>query len=220
MVDEIELDYNNNSSLSSAQNMVFWGGTVSGSQGNDIVEAIDLDASGNTYVCGYYYGNTNFGTISLNSPSNNNGFVGKIDSHGNWLWVQNIGNSNSENEFLIYKVRNEDWFIAKLDTNGNWVWSTELYGNHYDVGEGIDVNDNGDIAVVGYSSYDIYVGNFGWQYPNYRSSTARRIFVATLDNNGSFTSGVYLGSHTNQDSYAEDVVIDNSGIVTLTAMEV
>ena len=302
MADEIELDYNNNSSLSSAQNMVFWGGTVSGSQGNDIVEAIDLDASGNTYVCGYYYGNTNFGTISLNSPSNNNGFVGKIDSHGNWLWVQNIGNSNSavcwdldvddggnisitgtfENSAIlgsiylssygsydIYVAKlntngnwlwaknagstdgdqgkgvaidnsgnvyitghyfdtcnmganilshqgGEDWFIAKLDTNGNWVWSTELYGNHYDVGEGIDVNDNGDIAVVGYSSYDIYVGNFGWQYPNYRSSTARRIFVATLDNNGSFTSGVYLGSHTNQDSYAEDVVIDNSGIVTLT----
>ena len=295
-----ELEQNKTMS-SSSQNTVFWGETVSGNQGNDFVESIDLDANGNTYVCGNYEGNTHFGNFTLNTASEN-GYVGKIDQQGNWLWVEDIGGSNpafcwdldaddggnisitgtfdnsanfgsiqlsSYGSYDIFVAKldtngnwlwaknggstdgdqgkgvaidgsgnvyvtghyfgtchmgsntlshqdGEDWFIAKLDTNGNWVWSTRMYGNYYDVGEAIDVNTNGDIAVVGYSSYDIYVGTFGWQYPNYRSNTGSRVFVATLDNGGTFTSGSYLGSHTNYNSYAEDVVIDDSGVVTLS----
>ncbi len=281
-------------------NTILWGETVSGSQNHDFVRSLDLDANGNTYVCGYYHGNTTFGNHYLNS-GNDNGFIGKIDSFGNWLWVNNIGGSNpavcwdldvddggnisitgtfehsvnfgtiSLSSYGSYDIfvakldtngnwqwaknggssdgdqgkgvsidnlgnvyitghyfetcylgpytlshdQGEDWFVAKLDTNGNWEWASRMYGEHYDVGEGIDVNDNGDIVVVGYSSYEIFVEGIGWHYPTHRSSTGRRVFISTLDNYGTFTSGKYLGSHTNSDSYAQDVVIDNLGVITI-----
>ncbi|MDP7042445.1 MAG: SBBP repeat-containing protein [Candidatus Thalassarchaeaceae archaeon] len=288
---------------SSAQNTALWGETVSGTQSTDRVESVELDANGNTYVCGYFYGTSSFGNINLHSQGSYDGFVGKIGPAGNWLWAQRLGGSSSSdycydidvddggnisitgsfygsasfgsstylssygsqdifaakldtNGSWIWAVRAgssssdygrgvamdnngnvyvtghyygtcyfggntlshyswDDWFVAKLDTNGNWVWSKRLYGNYYDYGYGIDVNDNGDIAVVGASSYDIYLDSIGWIYPQYRSSSYRHIFVAQLTNSGNFVAGKYLESRTSYESWGQDVVIDNQGQITI-----
>ncbi|MBS71603.1 MAG: hypothetical protein CMO20_01435, partial [Thermoplasmata archaeon] len=88
-----DLESKINANFTNPINTILWGETVSGSQNHDFVRSMDLDANGNTYVCGYYHGNTTFGNHYLNS-GNDNGFIGKIDSFGNWLWVNNIGGSN------------------------------------------------------------------------------------------------------------------------------
>ena len=303
MAPPAELDSEKGSFNSSVQNTVLWGETVTGTQSTDRVESVDLDANGNTYVCGSFYGTASFGNFNLHSQGSTDGFVGKIGPGGNWLWAERLGGSSSSDycydidvddggnisitgsfynsanfgsstylssygnqDIFVAKLDTngswlwamragssssdygkgvamdgngnvyitghyygtcyfggntlshyswDDWFVAKLDTNGNWVWSKRIYGNYYDYGYGIDVNDNGDIAVVGASSYDIYLDGIGWIYPNYRSSSYRHIFVALLSSSGNFMSGKYLESQTSYESYGEDVVIDDQGVVTI-----
>ena len=58
---------------------------------DDMGEAIATDAEGNCYVAGSFISNANFGDISLTGNGVSDVFCGKLDSEGNWLWVNKIG---------------------------------------------------------------------------------------------------------------------------------
>ena len=289
---------------SSAQVALLWGQKVSGSQSTDSVEALDLDAYGNTYACGYFYGTATFGSITL-SGQGQDGFVGKIDPSGNWVWVQKMGGSSSDQckdidvddggnisitgyfystaafgSTYLSSLGAYDIFVAKLDTNGTWLWATKaggnsndygygvamdnngrvyitgyyyssgtiyfgsftlatysydeafvaaldqngqfiwaqrMYGSYYQRGRGIDVNDNGEIAVTGEFSYRINMGgSCGELSPSYQSSNYYRIFVARYTSSGNCLWARMAGYlQSSYSSYGEDVAISNNGEVAI-----
>ncbi len=290
---------------SNSQEALLWGQKVSGTQSTESVESLDMDAYGNTYVCGYFYGTATFGSITL-SGQNQDGFVGKIDQSGNWVWVEKMGGSSSDqctdiavddggnisitgyfystatfgNTFLSSQG-NYDIFVAKLDTNGTWMWalkgggssqdygkgvaidnsgrvyvtgyyyssgtvyfgSTTLQSSHYDEafvvalspsgqiiwtkvmtssyyqrGRGIDVNDNGELAISGDFSYRIDMGgSCGTLIPSYSSSGYYRPYTAKLNASTGNCIWAKMGQpRTSYNSYAEDVAIDNSGEISST----
>jgi gliding motility-associated-like protein len=66
--------------------------TKFGGTGSDRGLSIRVDGSGNTYVTGYYYGLSTFGTFTLNSVSGTQDiFIAKLDPNGNFLWVRSAG---------------------------------------------------------------------------------------------------------------------------------
>ena len=291
---------------SSTQVALLWGQKVSGSQSTDSVEALDLDAYGNTYACGYFYGTATFGSITL-SGQNQEGFVGKIDPSGNWVWVEKMGGSSADQcrdidvddggnisitgyfystatfgSTYLSATGGYDIFVAKLDTNGTWlwamkaggsstdygygvamdnngrvyitgqyyssgtiyfgsltlatysydeafvaaldqngqfIWAQRMWGSYYQRGRGIDVNDNGEIAVTGEFSYRINMGgSCGELAPSYQNTNYYRIFVARYTASGNCLWAQMAGYlQSSYNSYGEDVAISNNGEVAIVA---
>lgn len=63
-------------------------------------EGIAVDASGNVYITGYFNGSTDFdpgeGTTNLVPWDNNDFFIQKLDTNGNFMWVKVIGGNGDD----------------------------------------------------------------------------------------------------------------------------
>ncbi|PIY02151.1 MAG: hypothetical protein COZ21_15675, partial [Bacteroidetes bacterium CG_4_10_14_3_um_filter_31_20] len=97
----------------------------------DIGNSIALDASGNVYTTGIFYGTADFdpgtGTANLTSVGNGNIFISKLDASGNFVYAKSVGGTNG----------NEGFSIA-IDTSGNVYTTGYFYGTaDFDPGAGI-----------------------------------------------------------------------------------
>ncbi|HNW90219.1 MAG TPA: SBBP repeat-containing protein [Bacteroidales bacterium] len=75
-----------------------------GGASDDVGYSISIDAAGNTFVSGYFSGTADFdpgaGTATLVSGTGfTNGFIGKYDGSGNYLWAGVLGRNNSNSAF-------------------------------------------------------------------------------------------------------------------------
>ena len=135
---------------------------------------IAVDASGNSYVTGWFEGSSNFGSTTLTSSGISDIFIAKLDSNGNWLWAKKAGGTDydggsgiavdaSGNSYVtgdfegtatfgattLTSSGDSDIFIAKLDSSGNWLWAKKAGGTNYDFGNGIAVDASGNSYVTG-----------------------------------------------------------------------
>ena len=143
---------------------------------NCISYGIAVDASGNSYVTGYFADSATFGSTTLTSNGVSDIFVAKLDSSGNWLWAKNAGYSGcgtSGNGIAVDASGNiyvtgdfsgsatfgsitltsngdSDIFIAKLDSSGNWLGATKTGGTDTVVSYGIAVDASGNNYVTGF----------------------------------------------------------------------
>ncbi|HJM86764.1 MAG TPA: SBBP repeat-containing protein, partial [Candidatus Thalassarchaeaceae archaeon] len=186
MAPQADLDDEFVPNYSSGLETLLWGEMVAGSSSTDSIESIELDAYGNTYVCGYFYNNGRFGNLNLNSMGSQDGFVAKIDPSGNWLWAKAMGGSSSDQckdidvddggnisitghfysqatfgSTYLSSQGSYDFFVAKLDTNGTWQWAIKGGGSSNDWGEGVAIDNSGNVYVTGYfySSGTVYFGS-------------------------------------------------------------
>ena len=119
----------------------------------DNATAIAVDAKGNAYVTGVFRGMADFGngqTLTSASSTIYNGFIEKLDTNGNVLWVTEIaspvgaggygialdghanvyttGSLNSSADILGHHLQNPmntsqgTSFLLKQDTLGNFIW--------------------------------------------------------------------------------------------------
>lgn len=155
------------------------GGTL-----DDQGQSVSVDASGNCYITGFYYGNTTFDNISLTGIGSKDVFIAKYDPAGNIQWVNKAG-STSEDEGLgiaasplgetyvtgyfkgssnfsstiLTSNGQEDIFIAKYSTTGNLVSVVKASGTMTDRANGIALNGN-DLYITGYyNSINCQFGN-------------------------------------------------------------
>jgi len=67
---------------------------------HDESRAVAVDASGNTYVTGYFAGTADFdpsvGEAGLTSAGGNDIFIAKYDASGNYLWAKRMGGTGSD----------------------------------------------------------------------------------------------------------------------------
>jgi hypothetical protein len=175
---------------------------------------ITSDLAGNIYNAGYTSGvlsGQNFGMADA--------FVTKLDSAGAILWTCQFGTAGLEsisamitdtlcNIYVagyttgIMDVNNfgaEDVFAAKLDSSGVLLWKKQFGTNKKDVGNGIFVDDSGDIYVVGETA-----GLFGDSICGGNDG-----FVLRLDNDG---NKKYLSQFgTVNDESCSRIVLDSTG---------
>ncbi len=191
--------------------------------------SIAVDASGNSYITGYFAGTATFGSTTLISNGGLDIFVAKLNSRGNWLWAKNAGgiyydygsgiavdaNGNSYVTGCFYSTTatfgsntltskgDDDIFVAKLDSSGNWLWVKNAGGTSDDSGSGIAIDASGNSYVTG-----CFEGSATFGSTTLTSKGFTDIFVAKLDSSGNWLWAKNAGG-TSRDS-VNDIAVDAS----------
>ena len=206
-----------------------WAKNAGGSS-NDYGNSIAVDASGNSYVTGYFKGSATFGSTSLTNNEGYDIFIAKLDSSGNWLWAKNAGGTSNDygygiavdasgNSYVtgcfqdtditfgsttLTSSGEYDIFIAKLDSSGDWKWATKAGGTSTDHGFGIAVDASGNSYVAGY-----FKGTATFGDTTLTSNGDYDIFVAKLDSSGNWLWAQKAGG-TGTD-YGQRIATDSEG---------
>jgi len=199
-----------------------------GANKGDYGYSIAVDASGNSYVTGYFDTSATFGLTTLTSNGSSDIFIAKLDSSGNWLWAKNAGGIVSDigygiavdasgNSYVtgyfdysasfgstLTSKGAYDIFVAKLDSSGNWLWAKNAGGEKYDRGRGIAIDANGNSYVTGYFDTSASFGS-----TTLTSYGSFDIFVAKLDSSGNWLWAKNAGGTNNDMGY--DIAVDASG---------
>ncbi|HET9502407.1 MAG TPA: T9SS type A sorting domain-containing protein [Hymenobacter sp.] len=217
-----------------------WKWAAQGNAGtNTIITATAAEAGGNTLVLGTFTGSTTFGSTTLTSQGRQDGFVGKRDAAGNWLWVKAFGGSGYDlaNGLALDASGNvvltgaftgtgtfggltltsaaqygNQLFVAKLDANGNWLWAKTATSPTATVqGTGVALDASGNVLLTGY----FYgTANFGGTSLTSAAQYNDQLFVAKLDAAGSWL-WAQTGTTTGRVQGAS-VQVDASGNVFVT----
>ena len=183
---------------------VVWAKSAGGT-GLDESMSIAVDASGNTYLAGYFSSfSLNFGSTTLTSLGNEDVFLAKYDANGNVVWAKKAGGtyddrtnsvavdasgnsyvagyfSSSNITFGSLTLTNaggDDLFIAKYNTAGNVVWAKSAGSLYGDYAQSFTVDGFGDIYITGTFCTDTLI--FG--STTLTSAGACDIYLAKLNN--------------------------------------
>lgn len=173
-----------------------WAKSMGGSD-EDHGTSIAIDASGNTYITGYFKGTSDFdpgvGVTNLSSAGLKDIFVVKLDPSGNFSWAKSIGGKKDD---IINSIA--------LDLAG-CIYITGAFQDTTDFDFGIDT-----VNLISAGSYDIFIckidtwGNLGW---------AKRIGSTGYDNGKSIKinthENIYITGHF------QNIVDFDSGIDTI-----
>lgn len=141
---------------------------------------VTVDNANNIYIVGAYRGTVDFdpgaGTVNLTSAGNQDCFMLKLTSAGNYVWAKSMGGVSNDNVSAIdidaantalYVTGtftgtadfnpgagtntlvvhgSQDAFVGKYDLNGNYVWAVSLGGASTDYGYDLAVNSTGSIV--------------------------------------------------------------------------
>lgn len=182
-----------------------WAKRAGGTSG-DIAIGIALDNDGNVYSSGYFNNTITFGTHILTSAGDDDIYVAKQDSEGNWLWAVGAGTAASDCGFgfetdgngyfyltgyfqntisfgthTITSAGFKDIFVAKLDSAGNWLWANSAGGPGEDDGFNVTADSSGNCYVTGYFSSTAAFGN-----TSLTSYGDVDFFIAKLDSAGNW----------------------------------
>lgn len=117
---------------------------------------------------------------------------------------------------LSGSVGTGDVFILKFDNTGNRLWATYLGGWGYDVGNGINIDINGNVFVTGStesSNFPIY--DAGTFYQNSLNGSADS-FIVKFDNLGNLLWSTYYGGDNYDKGNA--IEINSLGEIYLTGL--
>jgi hypothetical protein len=202
-----------------------------GGPSSDFCYGIAVDANENIYVTGCFVYNITFGGITLSGYADEDIFIAKTDSNGNWLWakkagglIDNFGNSisvdNAGNcyaygyfmesatfgDATVTSNTGDGIYVAKLDSDGNWLWVTSANAISP---KSIAVDKNGNSYITGDFYSSVTFGN-----TTLTSSNNFHLFVAKLDSNGNW---LWAKQNEGTDkSGSDDVNIDDSGNCFIT----
>ncbi|MEZ4721747.1 MAG: SBBP repeat-containing protein [Flavobacteriales bacterium] len=153
-----------------------------GSIDEEVGQSICIDISGNLYVTGYFEGMVDFdpgiGVQNRTSSGFSDIFVQKLDSSGNFIWVQSFGGTSrdyatavaTDDSGNIYATGTflgtvdfdpgvgttnltssglNDIFVQKLDGSGNFVWAQTFGGGDNESSYSISLDGSGNVYTTG-----------------------------------------------------------------------
>ncbi|OFX34249.1 MAG: hypothetical protein A2X08_02320 [Bacteroidetes bacterium GWA2_32_17] len=231
------------SKLDSSGNFV-WAKSIGGTS-NNCGNSITIDISGNIYITGYFSGTCDFdpgtGTFNLTSVGNNDIFISKIDTSGNFIWAKTIGGIGEDygysivldgsgnifttgyysftadfdpdtGTFYLNSVGSFDIFVSKYDNLGNFIFAKSMGGTGNDYGLSIALDNSSNLYVTG--EFDGIVDfDPGVGVFNLTSVGLYDIFINKLDANGNFVLGCSFGG-INSDGGISIVVDISSNVYT------
>lgn len=181
---------------------------------------VKVDADGFIYVTGFFSGlSADFDGLSVQNPDWNvscdpKGYVGKLDSDGNWLWVDKFDGiydyrGSRDNRIAIDSYSNVyvcggfqnvgnygplsvtsqgeyDVFLFKMDKEGNWIWVRNVGSDKSDRANGIAVDRCDDVYINGeYRNPMVFEGANASNGTSTLSHKKKRdVFVAKCDRDG------------------------------------
>jgi len=82
-----------------------------------------------------------------------------IDNAGNTYVTGCFEDTVSFGTFSLTSSGSADIFVAKMNVDGNWQWATKAGGTARDGGNGIKIDDLGNIYVTGYFKDTVLFGS-------------------------------------------------------------
>lgn len=148
----------------------------------DQASAITMDTFGNVYITGFFEGTVDFnpgeGGANLSSVGGRDIFIQKFDANGDFLWVKQMGGSESDAGLSILidafgdlyttgifretidfdpgegeanlTAEDDDIFVQKLDADGNFIWAKKIGGPGSDQSYSIATDASGNVYTTGY----------------------------------------------------------------------
>ena len=137
---------------------------------------IAVDASGNQYLSGYFYGGAvTIGNVTLTGVGLQDAYVAKLDAAGNAIWLRGFGGAGAMaygqgvaidsggNVYLggyfngadlttpaLAIKGDEDGFLVKLDNAGNPIWAANYGGSGtWMEGQGVSADAAGNAFLAG-----------------------------------------------------------------------
>ncbi len=172
----------------------------------DLGYDVCTDNSGNTFITGFFSGTAVFGTTSLVAGVQDEIFVSKLDSSGNWLWAKRAGSTgydygygistdywgncyitggfNGSALFGIIELIGsgaDDAYVAKLNSSGDWLWAVAAGGTETDFCYG-SITDSSDRTIVTGS----FSGSASFGSIELTSNGYDDIFVAQIASDGTW----------------------------------
>jgi len=168
------LIYSANQALAAPAPMHMWSKSCGGTQG-DYVNDIAVDASGNVFICGHFFGTTNLGGTPLVSVGEADIFVAKYNAAGVHQWSKSFGTLTYDGAdgIAVDPVGNviitgfatgsidmgggylqafsgPDIIIAKYDAAGVHQWSKRFPNfDALDEGQSVATDASGNVFVTG-----------------------------------------------------------------------
>jgi len=213
-----------------------WNTFLGGSE-NDGGFSIAVDGSKNVYVAGYSCATWGSPVLTYRDSGygeSYDAFAAKLDSSGGLIWNTFLGGNGADygagwgngiavdtngnayvtgysyatwgNPVRAY-LDGQDAFVAKLDSSGGLIWNTFLGGSGDDGCNGIAVDGNGNVYLVGHSDDT-------WGNPVRAYTGGKDAFAAKLDSSGGLTWNTFLGGSGNDGG--SSIAVDGSGNVYLS----
>lgn len=207
--------------------------------------AIALDSTNNILITGRFQGTIDFdpdtGTTNLTAFGNDDIFVSKLDSSGNFIWIQQMGGSSADqareialdimgniyttgtfggtadfdpgaSTATLTTMGNQDVFVSKLDSSGNFVWVKQFGGINTEQAYGIALDTMGNIYTTGaFSGLCDFDPSVA---VNTLTSPLLNIFVSKLDSSGNFVWARHLAGNGIAEALA--VTIDSANNILTT----
>jgi hypothetical protein len=207
-----------------------WTSTAGGAN-TDEGRSVAVDADGNCYVAGIFFGSSTFGTNAVMSRGQSDIVLAKANDQGQWLWAKSFGGPGFDESRGVAVAQDgcyvtgyfngtvdfagtnlttrggSDIFLAKFNTNGELLWVLQGGGNDADEGHGLALDSVGDLYLTGGFSGAASV--FGTNVTAQGFPGSMDAFLAKLDSGGKV---VWLerGTGASQDS-GNAVAIDLEG---------
>ena len=231
----------------SSAGSVLWGTTIGGS-GEDVAEDLVIDDSGYVYVTGTFENVVDFdpgpGVANFTAPvSNENPFILKLDTAGNYIWNKTLEGPWSGNNHRITVDRDHnvlitghfsvatvdfnpgaavfnlpftsgvDLFVLKLDYTGNFVWAKAVGGTIHQIPRDIETDTLNNIFIGG-DYMETVDFDPGAGIAIHSSLGGRDLFLLKLDAAGDFQWVHTMGGP--DDDYGSAVQADPAGHVYFT----
>ncbi len=189
-----------------------------GGTGDDRGQSISVDASGNSYLTGFFKGTMTVATSTITSAGNSDIFLMKYNAAGTPQWAKRAGGTDADEGNSI-KVQpsgnlyvtgyftdtatfgtttvngygNADIFVGKFDFKGDLIWVKKYGGLQNDKGYGISLDTFSNVFVTG-----SFWGTGQFDTISLASSNQDDAFVAGINNTGT-TKWVLKGGGVNID---------------------
>ncbi len=195
---------------------VLWAKSAGG-RGDDRATGLQTDASGNSYITGFYTNDSiSFGQIMIPNDSLDNSFIAKYDTDGNVIWAKKIGGDCEAKDLALFNNNiyvsgqfnadtlkygsstlivngTTDFFLVNCDINGNEKWAIKQTADGKSGESAISVatDNSGNVIITGFfSSESLTFGTTGLN-----SVRGFNMFVAKI---GSVPTGTDYLSDTDE----------------------
>jgi len=196
--------------------------TYYGGTGNDFVDHVAIDGSGNVYIAGETSSASGIATSGAYQTiySGSTGFIAKFTMYGVRIWGTYFGSSApfylaiaadafgniyvsgtsasingiaTSGAYQTSNAGNFNAFLAKFNSSGNNIWATYFGGKGYVYGRSLCIDILGNIYITGDGNSESGIATNG----AYRTSiTGDAAFLAKFNSNGNRLWATYYGSYS------------------------
>ncbi len=224
---------------------LIWAKSAGGTE-DDVAYGIKLDKAGYVYTTGYFKNTADFdpdaSVHDLSSFGEGDIFILKLDSDGNFLWVQQMGGSGQDEarSISLDKTGNilttgsfsdisdfdpstdvmnlssnglSDIFISKIDSSGSILWARSVGGNEIDAAHSIATDEEGSVVLTGFYS-DTVDFDPGGNIHLLQSNGVKDIFILKLNSDGLWQWADSFGA--DEDDEGNSIICDKAGNVYST----